>query len=123
MLALTSHAQERMQQRGIDYWALVLVWVFGSVQHCREGQSICLNGSDFQKMSVLFRTPFERLSRKQRDNLCAVAELLGHPMSAPELCALQSELRQYIKRHESKLRKLYLVLSSDGEIITVAYRS
>ncbi len=111
-----------MQQRGIDYWALVLVWAFGSVQHCREGQSMCLNRSDFQRMSALFRTPFERLSQEQHDHLCVVAKLLGHPASAPDLCALQSELRKYIKRHESKLRKLYLVLGSDGAIITVAYR-
>ncbi len=122
MLKLTTHAQKRMQQRGIDYWALVLVWMFGSVQHCREGQSICLNSPDFQGMSTLFRTHFARLSREQHDHLCAVAELLGHPTSAPDLYALQSELRKYIKRHESKLRKLYLVLGSDGEIITVAYR-
>jgi hypothetical protein len=73
-------------------------------------------------MSALFRTPFEQLTRKQHDDLYAVAKLLGRPISAPELRALQSELRQYLKRHEGKLRKLYLVLSGDGEIITVAYR-
>jgi len=122
MLQLTKHAQERMRQRGIDYWALALVWVFGDVQHCREGQSVCLNKLGLQKMSALFRTPFEQLTRKQHDDLYAVAKLLGRPISAPELRALQSELRQYLKRHEGKLRKLYLVLSGDGEIITVAYR-
>lgn len=54
MLDLTQHAQVRMNQRGVPYEFVVLLYLFAEPAHCRDGYSFSLTREQYQQIVELF---------------------------------------------------------------------
>jgi hypothetical protein len=117
---LTSHAARRRQQRGIPKEFIALLLYFGREERCPQALKLSLTACDYRRVLRLFtQMPAEKLPFELRQGLCL---LLGYRLE--EFPALHHHIGRLLRQHGKKLRKLYLVLSSDnGTIITVAYRS